>query len=73
MYSVKNLERKTQKMTGGQVRELCLLEITDRMNSNIDNANEWSKWFFLYDDFEKINIDKSIKILEEIGYKISRC
>lgn len=73
MYSVKDLERKTQKMTGGQVRELCLLEITDRMNENIDNASEWSKWFFLYDDFEKINIDKSIKILEEIGYKISRC
>jgi len=69
MYKVK-INDTYKTMTEGQLRSFYIKLCNDKMQEFIDKANDWSKWYFRYDDYYKTDTNTIIRILEEENYKV---
>ena len=72
MFKIKspdgNVEDK--ELTKGEFISLYSKIVYETMNNNIDDGNEWAKWFYLYDDIDKTSIETMISVLQGLGYEI---
>lgn len=69
MYKVK-IGTKYKTMNTRELRTFYAKLCSDKMQEFIDKANDWGKWFFRYEDLDKIGMDTIIQILEEENYKV---
>ena len=69
MYKIK-IGANYKEFTDAQLKKFYINLCNDKMQEFIDDADEWGKWFFRYDDLEKTNIKIIIEILKSENYKI---
>lgn len=72
MFKIKSPDKsvRDKELTRGEFINLYSKIVYETMNNNIDDGNEWAKWFYLYDDIDKTSIETMISVLQGLGYEI---